>query len=288
MSPDNAVAALVSTEWLAQRLDDPTIRIVDASWYLPAMGRDARAEYLAGHVPGAVYLDVETVSDQTIPLPHMLPSDSQFASAVGALGIGDGHTVVVYDASGVNLSAPRVWWMFRAYGHHAVTVLDGGLGRWRAEGRPLESGERRHPPASLSARLDRSRIRSLDEVQRRPASVQMLDARASERFEGRVAEPRPGVRSGHIPDSLNLPFTELVDRDGRVRALDELRRLLTGAGVDLARPVITSCGSGVTACALLHALELVGHADHALYDGSWTEWGAADTPIEAGPARRTA
>lgn len=287
MPADNAVPPLVSTGWLAARLDDPALRVVDASWYLPAMGRDGRAEYLAGHVPGAVHLDVEAVSDPSVPLPHMLPSDAQLAAAVGGLGVGDQHTVVVYDASGVNLSAPRVWWMFRAYGHSAVTLLDGGLARWRAEGRPLESGERRHPPASFTARLDRSLVRSLDEVRTRPAAVQVLDARAAERFEGSVPEPRPGVRSGHIPGSLNLPFTELLGSDGLLRPPGELRRRLAEAGVDLGRPVVTSCGSGVTACALLHALELVGHRDHALYDGSWTEWGSAATPLEVGPARRS-
>ena len=268
--------ALVSTGWLAERLGDPRVRPVDASWYLPAAGRNARAEYATAHVPGAVYFDLDAVSDRTSSLPHMLPGAAEFAAAMGALGLSDDDLLVVYDGSGTNLSAARAWWMFRAFGHEQVALLDGGIGKWRDEGRPVESGTVSLPPRQFTARLDAARVRDLAAMQRivETRGEQVLDARASARFEGTAPEPRPGLRSGHIPGSLNLPYTELVAPEGTLLPVDELRRRFEAAGVDLSRPIVTTCGSGVTACTLLHALHLLGHRDSALYDGSWTEWGA--------------
>jgi thiosulfate/3-mercaptopyruvate sulfurtransferase len=275
---------LVSTEWLAARLGDPAVRVLDASWYLPSQGRDGRAEYLAGHIPGAGFFDLDEASDPGSPLPHMLPDDARFAAIAGALGIGDGATVVVYDGSGANMSAARAWWMFRAYGHEATTLLDGGLGKWKAEGRPLERGEARSGPRSFTARLDRRRVRDGAAVGALDGAAQVVDARAADRFEARAPEPRAGVRSGHVPGSRNVPFTSLVRPDGTLLHPAGLRRRFAEAGVDPARPVVALCGSGVSACAVLHALAVLG-GDGTLYDGSWTEWGSSDRPIETGPAR---
>lgn len=262
--------------------------VVDASWYLPAMNRDARAEYAAGHIPGAIYWDLDALSDQASPLPHMLPDQRTLALEVGRLGIGDADRVVVYDASGVNLSAPRIWWTLKLAGHPAVAVLDGGLGRWRAEGRPLEPGRVSRAPARFTLRWHPGLLTSLEEVRAgaRTGAVQLLDARAPGRFEGSEPEPRPGLRGGHIPGARNLPFTSLVGSDGLLLPPDELRRRYVAAGIDLARPVIASCGSGVTACALALGLDLLGAPGYAVYDGSWSEWGQPQgPPIEQGPAR---
>jgi thiosulfate/3-mercaptopyruvate sulfurtransferase len=277
---------LVSTTWLADRLDRPHLRLVDGSWYLPTSGRDARAEYLAGHLPGAVFFDLDSISDRGSSLPHMLPSPPQFAEQVEALGIGDRDDLVVYDGSGTNLSAGRVWWMFRMFGHQRVAVLDGGLPRWRAEGRPLEQGEVFPPAAVFTARSIPARaVRDLASVGDALVSreAQIVDMRSAGRFAGIEPEPRPGLRGGHIPGSSNLPFTDLVGADGTVLPPEALRQRIAAAGVDLARPIIATCGSGVSACTLLHALHLLGHRQASLYDGAWAEWGGRhDTPVERG------
>lgn len=272
------MSSFVSTAWLSDHLGDPALRVLDASWYLPGAQRDARAEYAAGHVPGARFFDLDAASAQDSSLPHMLPTAQAFAGYVGALGVGTEHQVVVYDGSGVNLSAPRVWWMFRVFGHDRVSVLDGGMGRWRAEGRPLESGERVHEPARFTARLRPELVRDLAAMRAHVESSdsQIVDMRPAGRFAGRDPEPRPGLRSGHMPGSVNLPFNELVNPDGT--ALDEatLRARLAAAGVDPERPLVASCGSGTSACALLLNLDRLGVKDAALYDGSWSEWGRSE------------
>jgi thiosulfate/3-mercaptopyruvate sulfurtransferase len=286
--PDQRIPPLVSTEWLAARLDRSDLRVVDGSWYLPQSGRDAEAEYRDGHIPGAVFFDLDASSDTATGLPHMLPAAEDFAARTSRLGLDDGSTIVVYDGSGVNLSAPRVWWMFRVFGHPATAVLDGGLGKWKAEGRPLERGATQPRLGRFTAHLDRSRVRDFGAITAnlRLRAEQLVDARSAERFEGTQAEPRPGVRSGHIPGSLNLPYTELVAADGTVLPPDRLRARLEAAGVNLRQPVVATCGSGVTACALVLGLALLGHERVSVYDGSWTEWGGRrDTPLELGPAR---
>jgi thiosulfate/3-mercaptopyruvate sulfurtransferase len=278
--PDALPGALVSSAWLAAHLGEPELVVVDASWYLPAAARDARAEYTAGHIPGAVFWELDALSDNSTALPHMLPRPAELAKGIGGLGIGDADRVVVYDGSGVNLSAPRVWWTFRVAGHEAVAVLDGGLNGWRGEGRALEAGAVRRPAARFTVRFRRELVRTEEEVLAtlETGAVQLLDARSRGRFQGIEAEPRPGLRGGHIPGAKNLPFNELVGPDGRLLPLDEIRIRYAAAGVDLERPVVCSCGSGVTACALALGLEVLGHREHAVYDGSWTEWGRIGGP----------
>jgi thiosulfate/3-mercaptopyruvate sulfurtransferase len=275
--------AIVTTEWLAAMLGSPGIQVVDGSWYLPGSGRDAAAEYASGHIPGAVFFDLDATSDPTTPLPHMLPSAERFAERMVALGLNDSDHIVVYDGSGVNLSAPRVWWTFRTFGHERVSVLDGGIGKWRQEGRPLEPGVAVRAPGRFTARLDGKAVRDLASVranlQRR--EEQLVDTRSAGRFAGLEPEPRSGLRGGHVPGSLNLPFTDLVRPDGTMLPPPELRRLLSQAGIDLSRPVVATCGSGTSACALVLGLHLVGHESAAVYDGAWAEWGGrADTPVE--------
>ncbi|HEV8357553.1 MAG TPA: 3-mercaptopyruvate sulfurtransferase [Gemmatimonadales bacterium] len=272
--------AIVSTEWLGANFGDPGLVVVDASWYLPAAGRDPRAEYEAGHVPGAVFWDLDALSDRGTPLPHMLPGPAELVRQIAALGISDGDRVVVYDGSGLNLSAPRVWWTLRVAGHDAVAVLDGGIGRWRAEGRPVEAGLVRRPPAGFTGAFRAALVRSQADMLAilESGGFQILDARSRGRFRGEEPEPRPGLRGGHIPGSRNLPFDELVDAEGKLLCPDELRRGYRAAGVDLARPVVTTCGSGVSACALALGLELLGHRHYAVYDGSWAEWGREGGP----------
>lgn len=279
---------LVSTAWLAEHLGHPSLRVLDASWYLPAAGRDARAEYVAAHVPGAVHADIDWLSDERAPLPHtMLPADT-FAARIGALGVGTGDAVVVYDGSGQQFSAPRVWFLLRAFGHAAVAVLDGGLPRWVAEGRPVEAGAVTPAPRAFVARPDASRLRDLAAMRANLATgaEQVVDARSPGRFSAQEPEPRAGVRGGHIPGSRHVHYARLVQGDGTTRPPAELRALFAEAGVDLARPVVCSCGSGITACAVALALEVAGAPPAAVYDGSWTEWGGrADTPVETGEAR---
>jgi thiosulfate/3-mercaptopyruvate sulfurtransferase len=265
----------VSTQWLAAHLGDPKIVPIDASWYLPAMNRDGLAEYLAGHIPGAVFFDIDGVADKTSGLPHMLLPPAQFAAAVGALGIGDGMTLVIYDGAGL-FSAPRVWWEFVAMGAAEVRILDGGLPQWKAEGLPLEAGTATRAPANFTATFHPELVKGFGDVQAAVAvRGQIADARPGGRFAGRDPEPRAGLRSGHMPGAVSLPASELV-RDGRLKPIDELRAMIDAAGVDLDRPVITSCGSGVTASTLLLALQLAGAKDVAVYDGSWAEWGGRD------------
>jgi thiosulfate/3-mercaptopyruvate sulfurtransferase len=278
----------VTTEWLAVHLGEPGLVVVDASWYLPAMGRDAWGEYAAGHVPGAVFWDIDALSDPDSPLPHMLSAPELLARQVGELGIGNADCVVVYDGSGVNLSAPRVWWTLEVAGHDAVAVLDGGLRRWRAEGRPLEQGIVRRPPSRFTVRFRPELVKSQAEVLAALESGewQLLDARSRGRFEATEPEPRPGLRGGHLPGARSLPFQELVDAEGRLLPPAELRKRFDAAGIDPARPTITSCGSGVTACALALGLELLGAPRYAVYDGSWSEWGLPQgPPVEQGPSR---
>ena len=278
---------LVTTDWLAAHLNDAKVKLVDATFKLPGVLPLPRDDYLAAHIPGAVYFDVDTVSDHDNPLPHMFPSAAQFGRDVGALGIGNDDMVVIYDAGGW-VAAPRAWWMFLSYGHDKVRILDGGLKKWRAEGRSVESGAVTPKPATFEAAYDARRVRSIGDMIANVASraEQVIDARAGERFEGRVAEPRPGLRSGHIPNSRNLPYNLLFDAaTGAMKPLEELRRAFAGAGVDMDKPIVTSCGSGVSAAVLTLALYRLGVRGTALYDGSWSEWGQADGPrVATGPA----
>ena len=275
--------SLVSTEWLAEHLGRPKLVVVDATYFLPMQGRNARAEYELRHIPGAVFFDIDAIADRTSPLPHMLPTAAAFAAVVGDLGIGNDSRVVVYDAHGM-MSAARAWWTFRVFGHEAVALLDGGLPKWLAEGRPVEAGAARPAPRQFAARLDAGQVRDKAAIRANLAArkEQVVDARAAGRFAGTEPEVWPGRRPGHIPGSLNVPFTDLLDPQSRTfLPAEAIAARFRAAGADLARPVVASCGSGVTAAVLAFALHLIGHREVALYDGSWAEWGLpGDTPVE--------
>jgi thiosulfate/3-mercaptopyruvate sulfurtransferase len=279
---------LVSTDWLAAHIDDPKVRIIDASFKLPGVLPLPQDDYLKAHIPGAVFFDVDAVSDHADPLPHMYPDEAGFAREVAALGISNGDTVVAYDSGGW-VAAPRAWWMFLSFGHHNVKVLNGGLKKWEAEGRPTHSGTVT-PKASgkFRANLDPAFVRSKQQLvgNLETRNEQVIDARPRPRFEGTVAEPRPGLRGGHIPGSRSVPYAELFDANtGTMKPLDDLRRIFSGAGVDLAKPIVTTCGSGVSAAVLTLALYRLGVRGSALYDGSWSEWGMPDgPPVAAGAA----
>jgi thiosulfate/3-mercaptopyruvate sulfurtransferase len=287
MTNATATDPLVSTEWLAAHINDANVKVLDASFKLPGVLPLPKDDYLAAHLPGAVFFDVDAVSDHSNPLPHMYPSAEQFGRDVGNLGISNADTVVLYDAGGW-VAAPRAWWMFLAFGHGNVRILNGGLKKWRAEGRAVESGEVTAKPATFEANYDAGRVRSIEQMIANVAShaEQVIDARAADRFEGRAVEPRPGIRSGHIPGALNLPYNNLFDAvSGTMKPLDDLRKAFSGAGVDTAKPIVTSCGSGVSAAVLTLALYRLGVENTALYDGSWSEWGKADgPPIATGAA----
>lgn len=269
------MGALVTTEWLAARLGDPAIRIVDGSWYLPTQSRDPVAEYLAAHLPGAVFFDIDEIADKESDLPHMLPSPAAFSAALGALGIGNEHKIIVYDGTGLMNTAPRVWWMMRAFGHASVAVLDGGIDKWRAEGRPLDSGQGAPAPAHFIARLDKALVNALEEVELHleTGDAQIVDARSAGRFAGTDPEPRAGLPSGRMAGSYNVPFPDLIDHETHtLLPTDMLREKFEHAGVDLNRPIVTSCGSGVTACLLAFALYRLGVERVPVFDGSWTAW----------------
>lgn len=272
---------LVSTSWLADHLNDGVV-VLDASWHLPAMKRDARTEFASAHIPAAQFFDIDAISDHATTLPHMLPSPESFAADVGKLGVGNNAHVVCYDSTGL-FSAARCWWMFKIFGHDTVAVLDGGLKKWLAENRPIESGNSAATPQTFTAKLNPAMVKSADQVSAEHA--QIADARSAPRFRGEEPEPRPGVRPGHIPGARNVHYSSLLNPDGTMKPSADLAKIFADAGVDIEKPVTTSCGSGVTAAILSLALTELGAKSHALYDGSWAQWGASTRAIETGPAR---
>ena len=273
---------LVSTQWLAEHLNAPDVKIADATWFLPTLGRDARQEYAEAHIPGAVFFDIDDIADAASPLPHMLPDAAKFSSRMRRLGLGDGTRIVLYDDNKYSASA-RAWWMLRLFGHPEVAVLDGGLAKWRAEGRPVTDDPVTPTEAHFTARQNNLLVRDLEQMRANVLSrrEQVVDARSRGRFAATEQEPRAGLRGGHIPGSVCLPHLELIATDGTLLPEPELRRRFAAAGVDVSRPVVTSCGSGVTASTLALALYRLGRDDVAVYDGSWSEWGGrSDTPVE--------
>lgn len=283
-----AVDALVETTWLADHLGDPDIRILDASYFVPGGVEPARLQYLEGHVPGAIFFDINDVAEPEGPKEHTFPSTAVFSSRVGALGIDNSHHVIVYDHLGGTCAAARVWFMLRAFGHDRVSILNGGRTKWTAEGRPMNSALPRIAPAEFRP-LVSPRLKTKGEMRANidAPRFQTLDARGQGRFEGTEPEPRPGLRSGHIPGSMSLPFLQLIDADTKVwKPVEWIRQRFAAAGVDLSRPLTTTCGSGVSACALAFGAHLIGKTDVALYDGSWIDWGGdANVPIAKGPVQ---
>jgi thiosulfate/3-mercaptopyruvate sulfurtransferase len=284
---ESAKKWIVDTDWLASHLDAPDLVIFDASWHLPTAGRDPKAEYLKEHIPGALFFDIDDLTDEKSSLPHMLPSTVKFASRMKKMGVGDGMRIVVYDTLGL-FSAARAWWTFRAMGHEDVAVLDGGLKKWKAEGRELEDGPaRKRTERHFTPLMNASLIRDMDDVKKAIAKrTQIVDARPAGRFEGKDPEPRPGLRAGHLPGARNVPSQTLITADGTLKPTAELAKIFADAGIDPRHPVVTTCGSGVTASILALALAVLGQTNAAVYDGSWAEWGADNgLPIETGPAR---
>lgn len=276
---------VVSTHYLASRLGAPDLAVVDATWFMPAEGRSDRREFEAAHIPGAVFFDIDAIADPSGGLPHMLPSPEDFAREAGALGLSPDQEVVVYDAHGL-FSAPRVWWTLRVMGFPRVFVLDGGLPKWVGEGRPVAQGAAAPTPRSFTANVDGALVRDIDDVLRivQDRSAQMVDARPAARFRGETPEPRAGLRGGHMPGACNLPFATLVDESGRLKPAEAVAAAFEAAGVDLERPIITTCGSGVSAAILALGLSRLGLDRIPIYDGSWTEWGGRDdTPVVTGP-----
>jgi thiosulfate/3-mercaptopyruvate sulfurtransferase len=274
--------ALVSTDWLAAHLEAPDLHVVDGSWHMPADKRDPRAEYDAQHIPGAVFFDIDEVADTDSDLPHMLPAPEKFSAKVRKLGLGDGNRIVVYDTTGASAAA-RVWWMFRVFGHDDVAVLDGGLSKWLAEERPVSDEAVRPQPRHFTARVNTFLVRDYDRVLANlgRGREQFVDTRSAGRFAGSLPEPRPELQSGHAPGALNLPFAKFLNGDKTMVSADAIRAAVVEAGVDLDRPMFTSCGSGVTACVVSLGLYLIGKTEVPVFDGSWTEWaGNPDSPIE--------
>ncbi|MDA9854930.1 3-mercaptopyruvate sulfurtransferase [Paracoccaceae bacterium] len=275
---------LVSTQWLAAHLKDPDLRVLDASWYLPGSKRDPFAEYQAAHIPGARFFDLDDVSDHRSDLPHMVPPVEKFMSRMRAIGVGDGHQIVVYDGAGL-FSAPRVWWLFKLMGQMDIAVLDGGFPKWQAEGHPVEDLPPILRDRHMMVRRQNQMVKDVTQVSAasKLGEFEIVDARSPGRFYGKDPEPRPGLRAGHIPGSKNVFYKDLLNADDTMKSPDEMRQVFLEAGVDLDKPVITSCGSGVTAAILSLGLTRMGKTDHSLYDGSWTEWGMFPTlPIATG------